>query len=508
MRRSLFLTLFAPLLTCSSHAQGPVSASCEALRNLHLEATRVFSASPMPAGEIQQPPFGPYKPPPQQLPAHCVVRTVVATSSDSAVTSDVWLPEPGAWNGKLLATGNGGYSSALSLPQMAAGLRRGFAVAGSDTGHTGDSLDFGAGHEQRIRDWAYRSTHVLALQTKAIVNAFYSRPAARAYFAGCSTGGQQALSEAQRFPEDFDGIVAGDPGNSRILLNADFVESWKLTHPSAGEGFPASKLSLITHAAIAACNQQDCKDEPYINDPTKCSFDPGSLTCANATNTADCLTPPEIAIVRKLYVGPVQDSAGRPMFAGWPRGSEAGWGSYLITPTKPIRAEFWSSWVLAPASFSLDAFDANSGIAAARAKLPFVEAVDPDLRAFQRHGGRLLMYHGWADPVVPPQSTTDYYRAVERVLGRSTRDAVRLFMVPGMGHCGGGSGATTFDPVAALDAWVSTGAPPTRIVATHQEGDQPTFERPLCPFPQSARWNGLGDLTKASAFTCTEDSQR
>ena len=496
---SLALALAAGL-----HAQESISAVCEGLRTLHVEATRVLTASFLPGGELQQPGSGTSKRPTLQLPAHCAIRTAVATSSDSAVTSEIWLPAPDAWNGKLLATGNGGYSSALSLPEMADGLQRGYAVAGSDTGHQGDSLEFGVGHEERIRDWAYRSTHALALQAKALVTAFYGKAATHAYFAGCSTGGQQALSEAQRFPDDFDGIVAGDPGNSRILLNADFVASWQLTHPIAGDAFPSSKLPLITHAAIAACNRQDGLEEPYISDPTKCSFDPGTLACASATESAACLTPGEVTMVRQLYAGPVHDSAGKPLFAGWPRGSESGWGSYLVSPRKPSRLEFWTSWVLNPATLDLNAFDASAVIAAARAKLPFVEAFDPDLRAFQRRGGKLLVYHGWADPVVPPESTTTYYRQVERILGQSTGASLRLFMVPGMGHCGGGPGATVFDPVAALDTWVRSGVPPSSIMATHQGEGGPAFQRRLCPFPQVARWNGEGDGTKASSFKCTD----
>ena len=509
MGHSLVLATATLASLCgTAHAQAARPAGCEALLTLSLEATRVLAANDVPAGEMQQPAMGPYTPPPLQLPAHCAVRTVVTTSPKSQVSSDLWLPAPGAWNGKLLATGNGGYSSALSLPQMADGLRRGYAVAGSDTGHQGDSLSFGTGNEESMRDWAYRSTHVLATQLKAVSAAFYGKPASHAYFAGCSTGGQQALSEAQRFPADFDGIVAGDPGNDRILLNADFVESWKITHPIAGPAFPPAKLPMLTRAAIAACSTQDGLPEPYISDPTTCSFDPGTLACSSAANISSCLTPDELTMVRSLYAGALRDSAGKTIYPGWSVGSEAGWGSYLIMPTEPVRLEFWSSWVFNPSSFRLQSFNASAAVAAARAKLPFLEAVDPDLRLFAQRGGKLLMYHGWADPVVPPANTVGYFNRVGHVLGHATDNSVRLFMVPGMGHCGGGPGATAFDPVAALDAWVSTGAAPAHIVATHKGDGQPAFERPLCAFPQVARWDGLGDAAKASSFTCVEGSRK
>lgn len=208
--------------------------------------------------------MGPVTPAPLMLPAHCSVRIITPTSSDSAVTSEIWLPDPPAWNGKLLGTGNGGYSSALSYCEMADGLGRGFAVGGSDTGHQGDGLAFGEGHAEKIRDWAYRSTHVLAEDAKLLATAFYGKAPAHAYFAGCSTGGQQALSEAQRYPEDFDGIVSGDPGNDRILLNADFVESWLITHPENAPAFLVSKLPLLHHAAVAACGNQNGRSEDFI----------------------------------------------------------------------------------------------------------------------------------------------------------------------------------------------------------------------------------------------------
>ncbi len=499
----LRLAVIAALGACSvaAHADD-AKATCERQRSLRTPNSHVLAAEYVPAGNFELRAMGSFHPAPLMLPAHCSVRVSTTTSPDSAVTSEIWLPDPAEWNGKLLGTGNGGYSSALSYRQMGEGLQRGFVVAGSDTGHQGDGLSFGTGHPERIRDWAYRSTHVLAEDAKTIISAFYGKTPAHAYFAGCSTGGQQALSEAQRYPQDFDGIVAGDPGNDRILLNADFVESWLVTHPVNGPAFPAAKLAFLSSAVVAVCDKQDGLADGIISDPGKCSFDPGDLACKAGTENGTCLKPPEVSMVRRLYEGPVRDSKGKPIYPGWSRGSEAGWGLYLMSPAKPVRVEFWSDWVFAGTAFDLRAFDASMAVVRARAKLPFVEAVNPDLHAFQRAGGKLLLYHGWADPVTPPEDTIVYYEKVRNILGPETANSVRLFMIPGMGHCGGGPGATTFDALGSLDHWVTGNAAPDKILAVHESNGTPQFERPLCPFPQSAHWDGKSDSSKADSFRC------
>lgn len=499
----LIIAAAIAILSASAHAQTG-QAACERLRSLQSGSSRTLSAEYSAAGDFQPPAVGSFSPPPIMLPAHCSVRVFTPTSSESGVTSEVWLPDAAGWNGKLLGTGNGGYSSTLSYRQMAEALQRGFAVGGSDTGHGGDGLAFGTGHPEKIRDWAYRSTHVLAEDAKALIAAFYGKGPAHSYFAGCSTGGQQALSEAQRYPQDFDGIVAGDPGNDRILLNADFVESWLVTHPANGPSFPASKLAMLSKAVLAACDKQDGLADGIIGDPGKCSFDPRALLCKASADTTSCLTDSEVNMVQALYDGPLRKADGTRMFPGWPRGSETGWGSYLISPSMPVRLEFWSDWVFAEGGFDLRTFNAPAAVAKARAKFPYVEAIDPDLRAFQQRGGKLLLYHGWADAVVPPEDTIGYYERVKRSLGAESGVSVRLFMIPGMGHCAGGPGATTFDAVGALDQWVTRTMIPDNIPAAHLSDGKPLFERPLCPYPKSAQWDGKSDPAKASSFRCMD----
>jgi feruloyl esterase len=505
VKSTRFIIVAAIVTLSASVAAQTGQAACERLRPLHSGSSRILGAEYSVAGEFRAPAVGSFSPPPIVLPAHCSVRVFTPTSSDSGVTSEIWLPDAAGWNGKLLDTGNGGYSSALSYRQMAEALQRGFAVGGSDTGHEGDGLAFGTGHPEKIRDWAYRSTHVLAEDAKAVIAAFYGKGPAHAYFAGCSTGGQQALSEAQRYPQDFDGIVAGDPGNDRILLNADFMESWLVTHPADGPSFPAAKLPMLSKAVLAACDKQDGLADGIIGDPRKCSFDPHALLCKASADTASCFTDSEVRMVQALYDGPQRKADGTRMFPGWSRGSEAGWGSYLISPAKPVRLEFWSEWVFGEGGFDVRTFNAPVAVAKARAKFPYVEAIDPDLRAFQQRGGKLLLYQGWADAVVPPEDTISYYERVKQLLGAKTEVSVRLFMVPGMGHCAGGPGATTFDAVGALDKWVTGTVNPESIPAAHEADGRPLFERPLCAYPKSAQWDGKSDPAKASSFRCMED---
>ena len=262
---------------------------------------------------------------------------------------------------------------------------------------------------------------------------------------------------------------------------------------------------MLSKAVLAACDKQDGLADGIIGDPRKCSFDPHSLVCKANADAASCLTDSEASMVQALYDGPLRQADGTRMFPGWPRGSEAGWGSYLISPAKPVRLEFWTDWVFGEGEFDMRTFNAPVAVAKARAKFPYVEAIDPDLRAFQQRGGKLLLYHGWADAVVPPEDTIRYYARVKQSLGSETEVSTRLFMVPGMGHCAGGPGATTFDAVGALDQWVTGTMAPDSIPAAHQYGGKPLFERPLCAFPKSAQWDGKSDSAKASSFRCVED---
>ena len=491
MSRMQILTL----LLCLGGATA-LAASCENLTSLTIPGTAIASATAVGAG-----PFSPNRAggrgggAQSPFPAFCRVEAVARPVADSEIHVEIWLPEGAAWNGKLLGTGNGGYSGNIGYGDMERGLRSGYAVAGSDTGHEGGDLKFGLGHPEKINDWAWRAVHVMTDTAKLVLRSYYGRFAAHAYFSGCSTGGQQALTEAQRFPGDYDGILAGDPGNNRVRLNVGFLWSWLAANGNPGATLPASKLPLLHKAVVAACDELDGVKDGIIGDPRACRFDPAALECGGE-DRADCLTKGQLAAVRAIYDGAKNPRTGDRLYSGWARGSEAGWTGYFVGQREPARLDFWRYWVFHDPGWDFRSFDFDRDVAYADFTMAFLVANDPDLSRFQSRGGRLLIYQGWADPVVPPEDTIRYYESVAPAAG------VRLFLIPGMGHCAGGPGPSTFDGLGALDTWVSRGVAPTRIVATHLTNGRVDRSRPLCPHPQTARWNGAGSTDDAASFEC------
>jgi feruloyl esterase len=447
-----------------------------------------------------------------RLPSYCRVTVFARPVADSEIRIEIWLPDAPKWNGKFVGTGNGGYSGEIGYGDMRAALQRGYATAGSNTGHDGGDLTFGDGHPEKIRDWAYRAVHVMTEAAKSAIRGYYGRSAAHAYFTGCSTGGHQALMEAQRYPRDYDGIVAGDPGNNRIRLNAGFLWSWLAANPEGAPALPNSKLPLVNRAVVEACDALDGVKDGLLEDPRVCPFDPGALLCKGADD-GSCLTPSEVKSVRAIYEGARNPRTGARVFAGWARGSEAlggrggGWGAYFVGRPEPARLEFWRLWVFEKPAWNPRQFDFDRDLATADRKIGFVDATSPDLRAFQRNKGKLLMYHGWADPVVPPEDGIAYYEGVARSMGGMDKIAAffRLFLAPGMGHCGGGPGPNTFDTLGAIDTWVSEGKPPERLIASHATDGKVDRTRPLCPYPQVAHWNGWGSTDDAAQFSCLTD---
>ena len=495
------------ILGATAGAETP-QINCTDLHELRLPQTEVLSVEYKMAGPYTSMERSPSaQKTHERLPGYCIVKLASHPSSDSDIRIELWLPEPDAWNGKFLGTGNGGYSSMMFYDQMAEGLARGYAVGASDTGHPGDDMHFAIGHPEKVKDWAFRATHMMAEQGRAVSKAFYGKPLTHAYFRGCSTGGQQALSEAQRYPMDFDGIIAGDPGHDRAMLNVDFVKSWLATNPPDGPRFPAKKLPALHRAVIAACDKDDGVVDGIITDPRTCRFDPASLRCAAGTNNDSCLTDAEIKAVQTLYDGPVRDKAGRQLYPGWTKSSEGGWGPYLVSAPEPVRFTFWRLWIYGDPNMTPEQLQPEAALARSRAMYPYIDATDPNLRPFAKRHGKLLLYHGWADPIVPSENSIEYYDAVKKTVGDQTEDFARLFMVPGMSHCGGGPGATAFDMLGTLDAWVTEGKAPERILATHLEDGKPTLTRPLCAYPLEAKWDGVHDTHNATSFTCAKPTK-
>jgi pimeloyl-ACP methyl ester carboxylesterase len=510
-----FTAAFAvALLPLVGHQAAPVASggtSCANLAALTIPSITIKSANAIAAG-----PFAPNAAAmPMTLPAFCRVEAIARPTSDSDIKFEVWIPPVDAWNGKFQGVGNGGYSGAIGYTAMANALRRGYAVASTDTGHTGDDMKFGQGHPEKVIDWAYRSVHVMTEAAKLIVRNAQGKFADHSYFVGCSSGGHQALTEAQRYPEDYDGIVAGDPANNRIRQTFAFLHSWVATHDREGKPIiPLAKLQLLTKSAVEACDNLDGLKDGIIDDPRRCTFDPAKLSCKAGADDATCLMPAQVEAAKKTYEGVKNPRTGEQIFTGWPRGSEGfgdapgqSWRAYIMDPQEPMRVGFFRYFLFHDPNWDYRSVDLERDLAYAEQKLPFMAAVERDMSPFKKRGGKLLMYTGWADPVVPPQDTVAYYEAVVKTMGglEKTREFFRLFMAPGMGHCSGGPGPNQFDHLTALEQWVEKGVAPDKLIASHVTNGRVGRTRPLCLYPQVARWKGTGSSDEAANFSCVAE---
>ena len=457
------------------------------------------------------------------IPAFCRVRGLVTPSARSRIHFEAWLPLTG-WSGRVTMIGNGGYSSSFDVGDLAALVRQGSAAVATDTGHEGGELDFGYDNDEAIADWGHRAVHESIVAAKAVVAHFYGHAPRYSYFAGCSTGGHQALMEAQRYPADFDGILAGDPGNNRTNLNFGFLWQFLANHEAGDNSHPiltAQDLALVNRAAVKQCDALDGVTDGVIADPRQCRFAPAQLRCAPG-KTPECLSDRQLQALQQMYAGARRRDTGEAVYPGWPVGSEApqgagGWQTYWANPAKPDepqRVEYFRRWAFRDPNWNWWSFDWSRGVDVARARMaPLVDATSPDLSAFERRGGKIILYQGWADPVVSAPDTIAYYERMSAATPRAAKFSA-LFLVPGMGHCSGGPGATDFSSGAdasgnvtlALQDWVEKGAKPDRILAVHRQGRQPgaaaSFSRPLCAWPQLAHYNGNGDMTNAVNFTC------
>ncbi len=464
----------------------------------------------------------------------CRVQGTIKPSPDSDVAFEVWLPSQSAWNGKYEGVGNGGFAGSLIYAPMDWALEAGYAVSATDTGHAGGSLDapWALGHPEKIADFGWRAIHETALASKAIIEAYYAKPAAHSYFSGCSDGGREALMEAQRFPRDYDGIVAGAPANfwTRLLANGLWTDQALSETPDSW--IPPEKLSVVTDAALKACHGED----GVVEDPEQCHFDPSSLLC-KAGESKECLSAPQIAALNKVYSG-MQDATGKSVFPGYPPSGEAGpvaWSLWLTgsDPTKRLEGTliygfstgYFANMVFDKADWSFHGENLGDTLAHAQEKTArALDAASPDLSAFRDAGGKLIQYHGWHDAAIPAPSSIAYYGQVADKLGgmEKTQSFYRLFMAPGMQHCGLGLGPNAVggvfglpspshdpahDAVAALDHWVEDGVAPEKIIATLYRDNDPSkgimAQRPWCPHPAVARYSGQGSRTDAASFVCS-----
>jgi feruloyl esterase len=509
------------------------AARCAELSKLNLPDVTITSSTSEAAGHFTPPGSATAL----DTPEFCRVVAAANPTSDSVINFEVWIPSAEHWNHDFEGVGNGGYNGAIQYLELADALKRGFATASTDTGHTGADLAFAAGHPDKIIDWGYRAIHIMTESAKLIIRDYSGALPKHSFFMGCSTGGHQALSEVQRFPADYDGVVAGDPGNNRVHLNAGFLWAFAATHDASGNTIlPTSKLSVINKAALAACDAADGITDGIISNPQSCHFDPGVLLCKGEENN-QCLTAPQVAAVRKVYAGPRNPRTGEQIIAGYSPGSESpegdnwagGWKMYITDRNEPMRLDFWRYWIFNDPKWDWRTFDFDSDLAYAERKLAAVNASSADLSKFRSRGGKILMYSGWADPTGPPMDAVDYYKRVEEASGarQNTESFFRLFMVPGMAHCGGGPGPNIFggygppapvspeikhdserDVLSALVRWVEKGSAPEYIIASHVTDARVDRTRPICPYPKIARWKGKGSSDDARNFTCTQPASR
>jgi feruloyl esterase len=493
------------LLAAAAVAAQPSTDRCLALNGPDRTATLVPVGTQVPTW------FGG---PAVSMPSYCRVEGVLRPDPGSRIGYQLWLPAATAWTGRFQMFGNGGYSSQLPLGQMAEAVARGSAAVATDTGHSGDDPDFARGAPQSIIDWGWRAVHLSAREGQRLTALHYGRPARHRYFAGCSTGGHQAMMEAQRFPEDFDGIIAGAPGANRVTLNAAFLWQFVANNPAPGTKpvLAASDLQLLQDHAFATCRAANggaaggLASDSWLNDPLSCRPHPAALLCKPGT-TGNCLNADQVRVAAAMYRGATDPRTGRRVTFPWLPGSEAGWAAYWADPRQPgepARANFWRLWAGYGAAWQPWRFDFGRDLARARARLgPVIDAVDPNLEAFRKRGGRLLQYHGLADPVVSPLDTLAYRAAVARRGGELSRWN-RLFLVPGMGHCAGGPGFWRFDAQAAIERWVEQGQAPERLIADRPGGGG---SRPLCPYPARAVLRA-GPADAAESFVCAPPLSR
>jgi hypothetical protein len=522
---------FAGVTSVALHIAPSMAASaCEKLVDLSLPRTKITLARSYQSGEI----VSGITRAPADL---CRVAGTSKPSSDSDINFEVWIPTNGHWNGKYEQIGNGGFAGTIWVPYIADAVSRGYAAAATDDGTSGPprgALTF-IGHPNVLKDFGYRAIKVTTDSSKTIIKSLTGTYPNYSYFSGCSDGGREALMEAQRYPNDFDGIIVGSPANDLIGLGASFLWNMQalLSGPQTNNvpnGYlPASKIALLSQLAISKCVGKDggVSTDAFLNDPTICHFDAAVAQCAPGQDAATCVTPAQVEAVEKLYYGP-HNSAGDLLFPGYEPGSGSNatdWPEWLVgtSPTSPgsqygLTAEFWCNAVLGKPTCPF--LDLNSEFNADTQSIgAMVNSTDPDLSPFRAHGGKLIQYAGWADSAIAPENGLNYYRKVSSVMA-DTQGFYRVFMAPGMAHCYGGPGPNSFgngdnhgpvidakhDLLKALEMWVEHGVAPDAIIATKYFNDNPAngvaFQRPLCPYPQISSYDGHGPITNPSSFKC------
>lgn len=507
-----------------SSAASAEDAACAALASLSLPETVISLAEPVPAKgfAIVGMTFGAATKLPDTYTTAPFCR--VAGTIAGSIGFEVWLPPRDAWNSRLQAVGGGGLAGVISYSAMNAAIAKGYATASTDTGHKVGPHDWML-DEERVTDYGYRAVHETTLKAKAILAAYYGKPQKYAYFNGCSTGGRQGLMEAQRFPEDYNGVVVGAPVNHFVGAHTGQMWAAHAVKKDPATALTRDDFALINKAVLETCDALDGVRDGVLEDPTRCDFDPKQLLCASR-GAKNCLSEPQTAALAKLYRGPIDPHTGKQIYPGLTRGSETpfvplhGWETLLggagADNTLRIAGPYFGMMVYRDPTWDWKSFTFDASVALSTERTGTVlNAIDPDLSDFAARGGKIVQHHGWGDPLLTPGNSVNYFNSIVDFLKPNHgNDAlaeaqrfIRLFMVPGVGHCSGGPGTDTFDAQSALEAWVETGVAPEKLIASHKDNGAVTRTRPLCPYPKIAKYSGSGSTDDAANFSCAEASE-
>jgi feruloyl esterase len=494
------------LLGMALDTQAMAATPCDGLAGLTLTDAKIDSAAVVPAGSFLMPGRGGRGAGTAafaNLEAFCRVTATLTPSRDSDIKIELWLPQAG-WNGKFQAVGNGGWAGTIPYAAIAAAVSNGYAAAATDTGHTGGTADFALGHPEKLIDFAYRSMHEMTVQSKIILSAHYGSPPKFSYYNGCSQGGRQGLAEAQRYPEDFDGIIAGASAVDQMRMHGARTALNLTVNGSPDHVIPRTKYGMINAAVLKACDALDGVKDGVIADPPKCRFDYAALRCKGGDNP-DCLTKGQVESAKRM-TSPLKDpKTGKTLFAGYlTRGSELGWATLGGPEPLSLSISGMRNVVFQDRSWDYRTMDISTDVErAARSDNGVTASNDPNLKPFFERGGKLLLYHGWSDAQVTPMNSVLYYNDVVKTVGKKkAASSIALFMMPGVNHCSGGPGTDTFDKIKVIEEWVEKGVTPKRIVASHLTNGVVDKTRPLCPHPLAAKYNGSGDTNDAANFTC------
>ena len=466
--------------------------ACSALQSPGLfKDTTVSSAAIVPADAAKN------------TPAFCEVTGVISPEPGSHIGVVYRLPED--WNGKLLGLGGGGWSGNIALPTAMEGLRHGYATLQTDAGHAaGNVWDTSwAANPAAATDFAYRAMHLMTVTGKDVAARYYGRHQQKTYYQGCSTGGRQGLMELQRYPADYDAASVGAPVYNLLVQTSAIVRDQTFSAPDAG--FTAGQLKMVNDAVLAACDAKDGVKDGLLADPRKCAWDPKSIQCKPGKSGDACLAPAQVQALHSVYKGVVLPNGQR---ASWPlaKGGETIWSIFVQTSAaKPDATNgggmgSLGKLITGDPDFSIETFKASRDMSRIR-NSDFAhqyEANDPKIAAYLKRGGKLLLWHGWSDPGPSPIGTIAYFDKVRQANPKSGQSA-RLFLLPGVSHCGGGPGPDKMDLLSAIDAWSTTGHAPATMLATKTTSP---LSRPICPYPTVAAYKGHGDVNEASSYIC------